>query len=102
MKNKVYEKIVSKGLTKAKYKHLDACKRDLMAVLAAYKGLQPKLDTFVFDTGDERPLINLNGTIPIVYRNNTYNIPVCFWLQPEHPTKPPMGFVQPTHDMQVS
>ncbi len=101
MKNKTYEKIVTKGLSKAKYKHTDACKRDLLSVLASYKGLQPKLDTFVFDSGDERTLLNLNGTIPIIYRSNTYNIPVCFWLHPDHPTAAPMGFVQPTNDMQI-
>ena len=101
MKNKSYEKTVTKGLSKAKYKYYDTSKRDLFNVLRVYKGLQPKLDTFIFDTGEERTLVNVNGTIPILYRSATYNIPVCFWLLQDYPNVPPMGFVQPTNDMQI-
>ena len=101
MKNKSFEKVVTKGLSKAKYMYYDTSKRDLFNVLRVYKGLQPKLETFIFDTGEERTLVNVNGTIPILYKSATYNIPVCFWLLQDYPNAPPMGFVQPTNDMQI-
>ena len=101
MKNKTYEKIINKGLKSARYKYPEPTRRDLLTALSNYKGLQPKVDIFVFDSGNEETLIGLQGTIPIIYRNNTYNIPVCFWLQTDHPSVAPMGFVQPTHDMQI-
>ena len=101
MKNKTYEKIISKGLKSARYKYPDPTRRDLLTALSNYKGLQPKVDNFVYDSGNEETLIGLQGTIPITYRNNTYNIPVCFWLQTDHPSVAPIGFVQPTHDMQI-
>ena len=101
MKNKTYEKIINKGLKSARYKYPEPARRDLLAALTSYKGLQPKVDNFVFDSGNEETLIGLQGTIPIVYRSNTYNIPVCFWLQTDHPSVAPIGFVQPTHDMQI-
>jgi hypothetical protein len=47
----------------------DATKRDVSLVLSHYRGLSPKQDDFVFDSGDERMLIALTGTIPIVYRD---------------------------------
>ena len=101
MKNKTYEKIINKGLKSARYKYPEPTRRDLLTALSNYKGLQPKVDNFVFDSGNEETLIGLQGTIPIIYRNNTYNIPVCFWLQTDHPSVAPIGFVQPTHDMQI-
>lgn len=101
MRNKSFEKVVTKGLAKAKYMYYDTSKRDLFNVLRVYKGLQPKMETFTFDTGEERTLVNVNGTIPILYKNATYNIPVCFWLLQDYPNVPPMGFVQPTNDMQI-
>ena len=101
MKNKTYEKIINKGLKSARYKYPEPTRRDLLTALSNYKGLQPKVDNFVFDSGSEETLIGLQGTIPILYRNNTYNIPVCFWLQTDHPSAAPIGFVQPTHDMQI-
>ena len=99
MRNKTFEKVVNKGLSKAKYRYIDASKRDLFNVLRMFTGLQPKLDTFTFDTGEERSLVKVQGTIPILYKDSrTYNIPVCFWLLQDYPEAPPMGFVQPTHD----
>lgn len=101
MRNKAFEKLISKGLSKAKYRHLEACKRDLFEALHAFKGLAPDYDTFVFDDGEEKTLVNVNGTIPINYKGNTYNIPVCFWLLSDYPSAAPMAYVKPTRDMQI-
>ena len=36
----------------------------------------PSAETFVFQTGEVQQLLNLGGTIPIVYNQETYNIPI--------------------------
>ena len=77
-------------------------RRDILRVLESYKGLAQDFEKFVFDDGEELSLVNVNGTVPIVYRDNNYNIPVCFWLMPDYPRSAPMAFVKPTHTMQVN
>lgn len=101
MRHKSAEKIVTKAVGKAKYRHPEIAKTDVLSVVRVYKGLSPELDKFVFDDGNEKSLINVNGTIPVEYKGATYNIPVCLWLLQEYPAKPPMGYVTPTKDMQL-
>ncbi len=68
MRNKAFEKLVSKGLSKSRYRNVDPCRRDVLAALGAFRGLAPDYDVFVFDDGSERNLVNVNGTIPVLYR----------------------------------
>ena len=42
----------------------------------------PSADSYVFETGEVQQLLNLGGTIPIVYQQETYNIPVKVCTQP--------------------
>ncbi|GMF42630.1 unnamed protein product [Phytophthora fragariaefolia] len=51
--------------------------------------------------GTTSTLLNLEGTIPIFYRSNQYNIPVEFWVVETYPLAPPVCFVRPTADMMV-
>ncbi|XP_020624299.1 tumor susceptibility gene 101 protein-like, partial [Orbicella faveolata] len=51
--------------------------------------------------GREVDLLALNGTLPVVIRGVTYNIPVCVWLQEKHPYVPPLVFVRPTSTMAI-
>lgn len=51
--------------------------------------------------GTTSTLLNLEGTIPIFYRSNQYNIPVEFWVVETYPLSPPVCFVRPTADMMV-
>ena len=98
---KAYEKIVSKALNKAKYRHVSKCKSEILNAVKIYRGLSPQFETFTFDNGDEKQLLNLHGTIPVDYKGSTYNIPVCLWFLYEYPNTAPMGFVVPTKEMQL-
>ena len=100
-RSKSTEKSVAKILTKIKARYLDAAKNDVIQVLRMYRGLSPDLGNFVFDNGDERRLANVSGTIPVVYKANSYNIPVCIWLRVDHPNSSPLAYVTPTKDMQI-
>lgn len=46
--------------------------------------------------GTTSTLLDLEGTIPIFYRGNQYNIPVEFWIVENYPMSPPVCFVRPT------
>lgn len=84
-----------------KYKNVTATKKDVIDALENYKSLTYQLEKFVFNDGVIRDLFNLQGTIPVVYKNNTYHIPICIWLMDTHPNNAPMCFVKPTSTMQI-
>jgi len=101
MRLKTFEKIISKSINKAKYRHPSKCKAEVLSTVKIYRGLSPQFENFVFDNGDIAQLLNLNGTIPVEYKGATYNIPVCIWMLTEFPQTAPMAFVVPTKDMQL-
>ena len=94
-----YDSTVRSFLDRASYRNQDLCKRDILGALHHYKGLQPKLEKYVFNDGRSRDLICLEGTIPVPYHANTYNIPVAIWILDTHPSHAPLCYVRPTSDM---
>ncbi|KAM7086579.1 tumor susceptibility gene 101 protein isoform 1-T1 [Molossus nigricans] len=85
----------------SKYKYKDLTVRETINVITLYKDLKPVLDSYVFNDGSSRELMNLTGTIPVLYRGNTYNIPICLWLLDTYPYNPPICFVKPTSSMTI-
>ncbi|XP_046441199.1 tumor susceptibility gene 101 protein-like [Daphnia pulex] len=83
------------------YKNPEKAKRDVQNLLQHYRGLQPKVETFVFNDGASKQLLCLGGTIPVHYKGSDYNIPVALWLLETHPVNAPMVFVRPTSDMRL-
>ncbi|XP_014247252.1 tumor susceptibility gene 101 protein [Cimex lectularius] len=86
---------------KSVYEHPDLTKKDVVKALEGYKALSFKIDQYVANDGTCKNLLSLEGTIPIKYRGNRYNIPICIWLHETHPKFPPICFVKPTPDMQI-
>nr|XP_054775007.1 tumor susceptibility gene 101 protein-like [Lytechinus pictus] len=84
-----------------KYTNRDQTHRDILNVFAAFKDLRPKIDTHVFNDGRRQELICIDGTIPVLYKANTYNIPICVWILETHPHNPPLCFVRPTSTMLI-
>ncbi|KAE8884694.1 hypothetical protein PF003_g31014 [Phytophthora fragariae] len=74
---------------------------DVYNLLGQIPSLQPNCGTFAHNDGTTSTLLNLEGTIPIFYRSNQYNIPVEFWVVETYPLSPPVCFVRPTADMMV-
>ncbi|XP_060084149.1 tumor susceptibility gene 101 protein-like [Ylistrum balloti] len=94
-----YESYLKTSLSK--YKYADIAKRDVLNVFQQFKDLRPAYDSYIFNDGSKKELLNLDGTIPVSYRSVTYNIPVCIWILDTHPYNPPMVFVKPTSSMQI-
>ncbi|XP_065258808.1 tumor susceptibility gene 101 protein [Emys orbicularis] len=85
----------------AKYKYRDLTVQETSSVITQYKDLKPVMDAYVFNDGSSRDLMSLTGTIPVPYRGNTYNIPICLWLLDTYPFNPPICFVKPTSSMTI-
>ncbi|RZC36857.1 tumor susceptibility gene 101 protein [Asbolus verrucosus] len=85
----------------SKYHNPDVALRDILSVVSHYQGLVPVQETYMFNDGTPMDLVNLNGTIPVSYKGNTYNIPICIWLIDTHPKNAPICYVKPTSDMSI-
>ncbi|EDV97012.1 tumor susceptibility gene 101 protein [Drosophila grimshawi] len=85
----------------SKYKNIAQTRKDVVDVVTTYRSLTYNLQKFVFNDGSSKDLFTLLGTIPVVYKNSTYYIPICIWLMDTHPQNAPMCFVKPTPTMQI-
>jgi ESCRT-I complex subunit TSG101 len=104
------------------YKNIQATKKDVMTALEQYRAVTYRVDTYVFNDGSKKELLNLSGTIPVIYKSknsfclnlkldesstiiiflvNTYHIPICIWLMDTHPYNAPICYVKPTPDMHI-
>ncbi|CAN7939871.1 unnamed protein product [Ixodes hexagonus] len=83
------------------YHYPDQAKKDVSNALQHYRNLSPMSSQFVFNDGTKKELFCLDGTIPVSYKGNVYNIPVCVWLLDTHPYNSPMCYVKPTTYMQI-
>lgn len=70
-------------------------------MLLHLSSLAPRTEVFTHDTGHSALLLQLRGTLPVVFRGATYHIPVAIWLPRAYPREPPMVFVEPTSTMLV-
>lgn len=83
------------------YLQTSRVRQDVYNLLRQIPSLQPNCGTFAHNDGTTSTLLNLEGTIPIFYRGNQYNIPVEFWIVETYPMAPAVCFVRPTPDMMV-
>eukprot|EP01117_Protostelium_nocturnum_P005651 TRINITY_DN2040_c0_g1_i5.p1 TRINITY_DN2040_c0_g1~~TRINITY_DN2040_c0_g1_i5.p1 ORF type:complete len:638 (+),score=199.96 TRINITY_DN2040_c0_g1_i5:86-1999(+) len=74
-------------------------KRDIYNLTRNSKTLTPKEDTFVKNDGTSQLLILLDGTIPIQFDGNVYQIPVNLWIPLNYPFSPPLCYVIPSKDL---
>ncbi|KAK7457289.1 hypothetical protein BaRGS_00039261 [Batillaria attramentaria] len=50
------------------YKNADLARRDVTTALQHYKDLRPSLEPFVFNDGTTQHLLQLEGTVPVLYK----------------------------------
>lgn len=66
------------------------------------RNLRPKTEPLTSNDGSVTPsVLVLHGTLPMVYRNVTYNIPIDLYLPPQYPQCPPIVFVRPVSSMAI-
>ncbi|KAI3681343.1 hypothetical protein L6452_36135 [Arctium lappa] len=74
-------------------------RQHLLSLSETYPSLQPKTATFTHNDGRSVNLLQSDGTVPMVFQNVSYNIPVVIWLMETYPRHPPLVYVNPTPDM---
>lgn len=95
------QKVVSL-LTQVGAKYIEGTRVDVNAALSAFPDLHPKVEyNYKFPNGVTKNAFILDGTIPVKYKGQTYNIPICLYLWETHPYHAPLCFVRPTRDMRV-
>lgn len=88
-------------LQSAKYKHPEHAKRDILNATKYFNSLLPRLERYTFPTGISKELICLDGTIPVTFRDASYNIPIGIFISENHPFEAPICYVRPTRDMTI-
>jgi len=78
--------------------------RDVETLLNSPLGrhLRPTTQPLTSNDGSVTPsVLMLHGTLPMTYRNVTYNIPIDLYLPPPYPQRPPTVYVRPVSNMAI-
>eukprot|EP00761_Pharyngomonas_kirbyi_P003581 gb/GECH01003585.1/.p1 GENE.gb/GECH01003585.1/~~gb/GECH01003585.1/.p1 ORF type:complete len:459 (+),score=127.30 gb/GECH01003585.1/:1-1377(+) len=86
-------------LRQVRYQNAARVRNDTVTLLRQHPSLFPKPATFTYDNGTSARMILLEGTIPIVFRGNRYNIPINIYIVTAYPYHPPMPFVRTVPNM---
>ncbi|XP_061140318.1 tumor susceptibility gene 101 protein isoform X1 [Syngnathus typhle] len=74
---------------------------EIHVALIHFKGLVPVVDKYIYSDGTTKVLMSLTGTIPILFEDTSYNIPICVWLEESYPKSAPICYVRPTREMMI-
>ncbi|XP_023271228.1 tumor susceptibility gene 101 protein-like [Seriola lalandi dorsalis] len=66
-----------------------------------FKNLVPMMDKYVYNDGTTKDLMSLTGTIPVLFNDKTYNIPICLWIEESYPQTAPICYIRPTREMMI-
>ncbi|KAH7375399.1 ESCRT-I component [Plectosphaerella cucumerina] len=85
----------------SEYRDVNRAYGDVAQALAQYPSLAPRTDVHTFENGTSALLVHLTGTLPVVFRGNTYRFPISVRLPYSYPREPPLVYVTPTESMMV-
>ena len=83
------------------YEELGSIRGILIDFTHEFPSMLPKAEEFISDSGSSIVLLHLEGTIPIIFQGNQYNIPIGMWLTENFPLVPPLSFVTPVSGMKI-
>ena len=95
------QKQVSNLLNSLPYKKKSDVEVQILQLLHQINSIRPTVDNYCFNNGTIQQLFKLDGTIPIHYRGNQYNIPIAFWLPISFPVTCPICYVVPVPGMKI-
>jgi len=88
-------------LQKSRSKYMESAKKDITTALRNFPDLSADCEMFSFPNGLKQMAFRLKGTIPVMYKGVSYNIPIALYLWDTHPYYAPLCFVCPTAEMVV-
>ncbi|GBG27112.1 Ubiquitin-conjugating enzyme E2 variant 3 [Hondaea fermentalgiana] len=74
--------------------------RDINDIQGA-ASLEAKAAEHFSDFGERNLLVELEGTVPINYQSNRYNIPMRIWISKSYPESAPLVYVTPKPGMHI-
>lgn len=92
---------VDQLLSSISYQNPHIVREHLLSLQQNLPSLTPTIGTLIHNDGLETTQIVLSGTVPIIYKNITYNIPVDVFLLTLYPVKEPLVYVRPTSNMMI-
>ncbi|KAI4235875.1 MAG: hypothetical protein L6R40_006339 [Gallowayella cf. fulva] len=84
-----------------KYHDVKRTYADVTHTLSTYSNLSIRTDVYTYENGYPALLLNIVGTLPVLFRGSTYMFPVSLWVPQEYPRTAPIIFVTPTKTMAV-
>ncbi|UNI15315.1 suppressor protein stp22 of temperature-sensitive alpha-factor receptor and arginine permease [Purpureocillium takamizusanense] len=85
----------------SEYHDVNRTYSDVARVLNRFSTLSPRTDVHTFPNGASALLLHISGTIPVIFRANTYRFPLSIWVPHAYPREPPLVYVTPTETMMV-
>ncbi|KAL5628856.1 hypothetical protein BROUX41_002247 [Berkeleyomyces rouxiae] len=83
------------------YQDINRSYYDISQVLATHPNLALQNEVHTFPTGASALMLNIYGTVPVVFRGHTYYFPISIWVPHAYPREPPIVYVTPTSKMVV-
>ncbi|KAF2502640.1 UEV-domain-containing protein [Lophium mytilinum] len=74
---------------------------DVAETLSHYPSLSPRTEVYTYENGASALLLQLSGTLPVIFRGATYGFPIHLWVPHRYPQEAPMVYVVPSQDMLV-
>ncbi|KAG7521538.1 tumor susceptibility protein 101 protein-like [Solea senegalensis] len=94
-----YEDTIEKMLPKTYLRKHVA--HEVFVVMAHFRALVPTMDKYMYNDGTAKNLMSLTGTLPVVFKDQTYHMPICLWLEESYPQTAPICYVRPTRQMMI-
>ncbi|XP_060606904.1 tumor susceptibility gene 101 protein-like [Ruditapes philippinarum] len=85
----------------AKYQNPGSTKTEVKEVMSVFQDLRPKLEETKNSRGETIFILVLDGTIPVLYKDETYNTPIAVWISDKHPNTAPTVYVKPSTSMYI-
>ncbi|KAL1902095.1 Suppressor protein stp22 of temperature-sensitive alpha-factor receptor and arginine permease [Ceratocystis pirilliformis] len=83
------------------YQDINRSYYDISQALATYPNLTLQNEVHTFSNGASALMLNIYGTVPVVFRGHTYYFPISIWVPHAYPREPPIVYVTPTPKMVV-
>ncbi|CAH1250397.1 TSG101 [Branchiostoma lanceolatum] len=93
---------IERILTDKVYRNRQITQLDVRNAVTNFKDLKVHVDVFSTPGASKRELLCLKGTVPVIYKEGTYNIPLKVWLFEDHPNAAPVCYVVPTTNMRIN
>ncbi|CAL8137440.1 unnamed protein product [Orchesella dallaii] len=95
------QEVLERTLAQLNYKKVSGTASAILEVTEKYNNLKHEPNYFSFNNGIQKQLMTLTGTVPIIYKGTSHNIPMVVWVPTAFPADAPTVFVKPTEKLPI-